>query len=233
MKLIFERTEDFTDQEKVYIQDYIQNAFIHLHQELNLSPNFLSLNKQLTIITYEVSRDLEMVERNSNAMATSQFLIKLRGFDGLTCIFHEWFHLLDYLLAGSRPSYYLSELMWDTPNEELNQLADIQSAMWKLVQKIKSSSYYNRIANIGNNKQNKDYELKPVEILARLFESYMKDKLGYSGTKFENINMESPFYPTTEESKYFLEDFDTLFINIAYVDSLLFPKAFSINNYQR
>ena len=71
---------------------------------------------------------------------------------------------------------------------------------------------------------NKNYELQPCELLAKLFESFMLRKLGPIGVDYlPSILYTSPFYPLDEELDQLEEEMDVFFLSLSDYETRLFP----------
>lgn len=223
MRVLFEKWDSFDEKQMKLIHHFLNNELELISGVFDLSPQFVSFSDKITIIVYEDGYDKEMEKYSFGAMANYQFLIKINGTNGLDSFDHEWFHLLDMLLAGNKKKESgLSSLMWAIKDEEMNQCSDLEKSMWELLKVIKNSDFFKRISKIDTESENLRYQLNPMEILARVFETYMGEK--------KSINYYySDFYPIKSERKDLFNALEMFFDIISYYDSILFPRKFELS----
>jgi hypothetical protein len=155
-------------------------------------------------------------------------LTNRRG-DGSLC--HEWGHYLDNILTSmngknesiamaSEQNVKLTRTMGRVSNFAKNYW--VQLSIADIMSYIQDSDYYEQ-----SSKMSSDYWIKPVELFARAFETYVFDKLKkadrennylVSDNYFAAINLRSGdivyVYPQSKEREVLFELFDKLFATI-------------------
>lgn len=168
-------------------------------------------------------------------------LTNRRG-DGSLC--HEWGHYLDNILTSmdgknesiamaSKQEYTLSRTMGKVSNFAEN--FEVRQVIEEIMSFIKRSDYYKQ-----SSKMSSDYWIKPVELFARAFETYVYDKLKKAGREnnylvsdkyFAAINLRSGdiiyVYPQNKERDALFALFDELFSTIKYEYEIQGFKAFT------
>ncbi|MBI9090708.1 MAG: hypothetical protein JEZ12_15940 [Desulfobacterium sp.] len=164
------------------------DAFSDLADILNIPTKAISLNGGL---------GLAFGARGSggkNAAAAhyepDKVVINLTRKQGAGSFAHEWWHALDNYFSRNRnyPSEYLSERPYQlSPGNEIRQ--EIADAFKRIVEAYKATDIEKRSAKLDR-KRSKKYWGTGREISARIFESYVIDKLsekGYSNDYLANI----------------------------------------------
>lgn len=164
---------------------------------------------------------------NSKAMAhyePMQVVINLTKKRGAGSLAHEWWHALDNYFGAQktfdREAADKKDLYMTVSGRATAHRAEMKEAFDNVVKTIKESGMYQRALSLDNAREN-PYWSSEIELTARAFEAYVKDKLAEKGTKNDflvNIlneeDVENPNryqYPTTGERVKIDEAFDRLF----------------------
>ncbi len=153
-----------------------------------------------------------------------QVVINLTKKRGPGSLAHEWWHALDNYFGAQKTfageTTDKKDLYMTVSGRSTAHRAEMKEAFDNVVKTVKESGMYQRSLSLDNAREN-PYWSSEIELTARAFEAYVKDKLAEKGTKNDflvNIlnekDVENPNryqYPTKGERVKIDEAFERLF----------------------
>lgn len=157
-----------------------------------------------------------------------QVVINLTKTEGAGSLAHEWFHALDnFIPHGQGRSQYQTELTSDGPAR-----AELAERWREMRQALKDSGFEKRSKEFDA-PRSKPYFGTPVEMAARAFERFTKDKLDTQGIRNDylvNIDTdpEGP-YPTDAEMNAIAPAFDRMMGTMEHRETARGVELYSLN----
>lgn len=159
---------------------------------------------------------------------SGQAVINLTKNAGPGSLAHEWFHALDnYIPHGQGHRHYQTDLATDGP-------ARIELAeRWREMRKALKDSGFEKRSKEFDEPRSKPYYGTPIEMAARAFERYTRDKLNEHGIRNDylvNISSdpEGP-YPTDTEMATIAPAFDRLMGTLEHRETDRGVELYSLN----
>ena len=159
---------------------------------------------------------------------SGQVVINLTKTEGAGSLAHEWFHALDnFIPHGQGTDAMQTELMTDGPAR-----AELAERWREMRQALKDSGFEKRSREFDA-PRSKAYFGTPVEMAARAFERYTRDKLEAQGIRNDylvNISSdpEGP-YPNDQEIKSISPAFDRLMGTLEHRETARGVQLYSLN----
>lgn len=191
------------------------DALMDLADTLGIPPKGLSLNGTLGLAFGARGKG-----GKRPAMAhyePGQVVINLTKGKGAGSLAHEWFHALDnYIPDGQGRDVFQSDNSADTA-------ARVDLAMrWSEMRNVLRDSGFQQRSRKLDEARSKPYFGTPVEMAARAFEAYTKQRLGERGVRNDylvNTIETSPAYPTESEMASIAPAFDRLIGTLEHQDT--------------
>lgn len=155
-------------------------------------------------------------------------VINLTKADGAGSLAHEWFHALDnYIPHGQGGGKYQTDLT--TKGSARSELAE----RWREMRQALKDSGFEERSKEFDAPRSKAYYGTPIEMAARAFEKYTKDKLDAQGVRNDylvNILAEDDGpYPNADESQSISSAFDRLMGTLEHKETARGVALYSLN----
>ncbi|WP_277810699.1 LPD38 domain-containing protein [Chromohalobacter canadensis] len=148
---------------------------------------------------------------------SGRVVINLTKTEGPGSLAHEWFHALDNFIPGGQGARnYQTDLTTDGPARV--ELAE----RWREMRKALKDSGFEKRSKEFDVPRSKPYYGTPIEMAARAFERYTRDKMMAEGNRNDylvNIDKEGGAYPTDAEMRTIKPALDRLLGTLEHRDT--------------